>query len=162
MAQRLAPVHELLVERLGPRPGERWLDVATGTGEVAIRAAAAGADVTGIDIAPGVIAEARAKAPALRFELADVQALPFPDGSFDVVSSVFGAMLAPDHDATARELARVCSGRIALTAWERNEWGREEYVRAKLGAAFDLEFERCVWQLGAVQRPYLLVTGGKR
>src|SRR5205085_8035119 len=113
-----------LVGRLQPGPGVRWLDVATGTGGVAIRAARAGADVTGVDIAPRLLEQARAKADGLpiRFDEGDVQRLPYADASFDVVSSVFGAIFAPDHEAVARELARACApnGRLGLTAWVPN------------------------------------------
>jgi SAM-dependent methyltransferase len=168
LAQRFAPVHDRLVERLQPRLGERWLDVATGTGAVAIRAAAAGAEVTGVDIAPGMLEVARAKAPEIDFDLGDVQALPYEDGSFDVVSSCLGFIFAPDHGATAGELARVCSNRLGFTAWEPHpelrdlydafdldapegrdpfEWGKVEHVEELLAPSFDLEIERDVWIL---------------
>jgi len=151
-----------------PRADESWLDVATGTGEVAIRAAAAGAEVTGVDIAPGMLQLARVKAPHIEFDLGDVQALPYEDASFDVVSSSFGFIFAPDHEATARELARVCGDRLGFTAWEPQDkirelyarfdldapegrlpflWGRREYVDDRLGAPFELEFEDGVWTL---------------
>ena len=168
MAQRFAPVHDQLVARLRPQTGERWLDVATGTGGVAIRAAAAGADVTGVDIAPGMLEGARAKAPDIGFELGDCQALRYEDESFDVVSSCFGCIFAQDHHATARELARVCRGRLALTAWEPHpelgalyaafqldapegrhpfEWGKREHLDELLGTAFELQVERDEWTL---------------
>lgn len=166
LAQRFAPVHDLLVERLAPREGESWLDVATGTGGVAVRAAAAGADVTGADISPVLLETARAKAPAARFELGDCQELSYADGSFDIVSTCFGCIFAPDHLAVARELGRVCRGRLGLTAWEplaelRDlyaafeleapegrepfEWGKRAYVEELLGPAFELEIESHVW-----------------
>jgi SAM-dependent methyltransferase len=168
MAQRFAPVHDQLVERLRPEPGERLLDVATGTGGVAIRAAAAGAQVTGVDIAPGMLEGARSKAPEIEFELGDCQALRYEDGSFEVVSSCFGFIFAPDHEATARELARVCAGRLGFTAWEPHpelrdlydsfdlqapegrhpfEWGKREHVEELLGPFFALEADRDVWIL---------------
>jgi SAM-dependent methyltransferase len=168
MAQRFAPIHDRLVERLRVRAGERWLDVATGTGAVAIRAAAAGAEVTGVDIAPEMLEGARAKAPDIQFDLGDVQALPYEDGSFEVVSSCLGFIFAPDHRATARELTRVCSGRLGFTAWEPHrelselyasfeldapegrhpfEWGRREYIDDLLGPAFELDVDREVWFL---------------
>ena len=172
LAQRFADVHDEVVRRLEPRPGVRWLDVATGTGAVALRAARVGAQVTGIDIAPGLLAQARASAGALaiRFDEGDAERLPYPDGDFDVVSSVFGAMFAPDHAAVARELARVCrpGGRLGLASWRPSaeltalyrgfgldppegpqpfEWGREEYVDELLGEAFELEHERRTWLL---------------
>ena len=161
-------MHDQLVARLEPRAGEPWLDVATGTGGVAIRAAAAGADVTGVDIAPGMLEGARAKAPQIDFELGDVQELRFDDESFDVVSSCFGFIFAPDHAATARELARVCRDRLGFTAWEPSpelrdlydrfhldqpegrhpfQWGRPEHIDELLGEAFDLELEHDLWVL---------------
>jgi SAM-dependent methyltransferase len=161
-------VHDALVERLEPRAGETWLDVATGTGEVAIRAAAAGARVTGSDIAPRMLEVARAKAPEIEFELGDAQELGYEDASFEVVSSCFGFIFAPDHEATASELARVCKGRLGFTAWEPNlelgdlyrnfgldtpegklpfEWGKRRHVDDLLGAAFSLEIEADDWIL---------------
>ena len=168
MAQRFAPMHDRLVERLRPQPDERWLDVATGTGAVAVRAAVAGAQVTGVDIAPGMLEAARAKAPEIEFDLGDAEALPYEDGSFEVVSSCLGFIFAPDHRATAEELARVCTGRLGFTAWEPHpelsalydafdlaapegrhpfEWGKVEHVEELLGPSFELEFERDVWIL---------------
>jgi SAM-dependent methyltransferase len=168
LAQRFGTVHDRLVERLAPQAGERWLDVATGTGGVAIRAAAAGADVTGVDIAPGMLEGARAKAPGIEFELGDCQELRYEDGSFEVVSSCFGFIFAPDHAATAREVARVCRGRIGFTCWEPNhelgelygafgldspegrlpfEWGKRRHIEELLATAFELEIESYVWTL---------------
>ncbi len=168
MAQRFAPLHDQMVERLAPRAGERWLDVATGTGGVAIRAAAAGAEVTGVDIAPGMVEGARVKAPEIDFELGDAQELRYEDGSFDVVSSCLGHIFAPDHRAAARELARVCRDRLGFTAWQPHpelrdlydrfhldapegrhpfEWGKRAHVEELLGSAFALEFDEDVWIL---------------
>ncbi len=165
----IAPLHDELVAKLEPRSGKRWLDVATGTGAVALRAARAGAEVTGLDIAPALLDTARRLADeerlSIRFDLGDAEALPYEDKSFDVVSSSLGAIFAPDHVAVARELARVCrtGGRLGLVAWGPNpeweavmadyrpppepaaadpgDWGREEYVRARLEADFELEVE---------------------
>jgi SAM-dependent methyltransferase len=167
----LVEMHDDLVERLDPKPGERWLDVACGTGEVAFRAAEAGAEVTGSDLAPGLIETAKRLAAErgldIDFHVADCERLPYEDASFDVVSSAVGVMFAPDHRATAGELARVTrpGGRIGLTNWKADtgvhdmfkamspfqpapppgvgspfDWGREERVRELLGDAFDLEF----------------------
>jgi ubiquinone/menaquinone biosynthesis C-methylase UbiE len=101
-----------LVTACGIGPGQRVLDVAAGTGNVAIRAAEAGADVVASDITPENFAAGRAEARARGVELewvqADAQALPFGDGEFDAVTSSFGAIFAPDHAAVARELRRVC------------------------------------------------------
>jgi SAM-dependent methyltransferase len=175
IAERFAPIHDELVARLEPAPGVRWLDLATGTGEVALRAARAGATVTGLDIASGMLRRAEARAADERldvaWELGDAQRLPYRDASFDVVSSCFGVMFAPDHEAVARELARVTrplGGRLGLASWRPNEplhsiyarfdpeerrsppaedWGREEHVEELLGPAFELEFEERVWRL---------------
>jgi SAM-dependent methyltransferase len=155
-------VHDELVARLEPGPGVRWLDLATGTGEVARRAAARGAEVTAQDISPVLLEQARAKVPQATFDVGDVQQLPYEDGVFDVVSSVFGVIFAPDHEAVARELARVCRDRLGLAVWEESpeltdvyrrfdleqpegsafEWGRPPYVRELLGSAFDLSADR--------------------
>lgn len=119
----LTESQEDLVAALAPRPGETWLDVATGTGAVARMAARAGADVTGLDLAPDLIETARRETEAeglsVRYDVGDAEALPYEDSSFDVVVSTFGVMFAPDHAAVARELARVCrpGGRLGLISW---------------------------------------------
>jgi SAM-dependent methyltransferase len=104
-------------------PGTRVLDVACGTGQVAFPAAAAGARVTGIDIAPNLIAQARARAEAegvdIRFDEGDAEALPYADASFDLVITLIGAMFAPRPDRVASELTRVCrpGGHIVMANW---------------------------------------------
>ncbi len=126
VSDHLGIAHEHLLARLAPGPGQRWLDVATGTGELARPAARAGADVTGLDLAPGLIETARRRAEeeglAIRFDVGDAERLPYPDASFDIVCSSFGCMFAPDHAAVAGELARVCrpGGRLALACWRPN------------------------------------------
>ncbi len=111
------------VARLDLQPGMKVLDVATGTGNLAIPAAQAGADVTGIDIAPNLIEQAQARAAderlEARFDVGDAEALPYDDESFDVVMTMFGAMFAPRPDVTAAELIRVCKsgGLIAMANW---------------------------------------------
>ena len=167
VAETLAPLHDHLVAELTPDPGQRWLDVATGTGAVAIRAARAGADVTGLDLAPRLIETARRLAAdeghAIRFDVGDCEDLPYEDSTFDVVSSAVGVIFSPDHHAVARELGRVCrpGGRLGLAAWRPNpdyeavmapfreppepgvgdpdDWGREEYVREILAADFEVQ-----------------------
>ena len=105
-------VGPVLVEACGIHAGQRVLDVAAGTGNVGIRAAAAGADVVACDLTPENFEAGRREASAAGVELewveADAEALPFGDTEFDVVTSSFGAMFAPDHTAVARELLRVC------------------------------------------------------
>lgn len=111
------------VERLGLKPGTTVLDVACGTGNLAIPAARKGADVTGLDIVPDLIEQARAIAAAekleVRFEVGDAEAMPYEDASFDVVMSMFGAMFAPRPDVVANELKRLCKpgGLITMANW---------------------------------------------
>lgn len=111
------------IERLGLKPGEKVLDVACGTGNLAIPAAKAGAIVTGVDIAPNLIEQARKRAEAeglnCQFDEGDAEALSYADGSFDMVVTMFGAMFAPRPKRVAEELTRVCrsGGRIAMANW---------------------------------------------
>ncbi|HEY2620561.1 MAG TPA: methyltransferase domain-containing protein [Acetobacteraceae bacterium] len=111
------------IARLQLKPGMKVLDVACGSGNLAIPAAKAGAIVTGIDIAPNLLDQARARAAGetldIRFEEGDAEDLPFEGGAFDVVVSMFGAMFAPRPEVVAGELTRVCrhGGRIALASW---------------------------------------------
>jgi SAM-dependent methyltransferase len=175
IAETFAPIHDRVVAALAIEPGTRVLDVACGTGGVALRAARAGADVTGIDISPDQLAKARRAAQeerlAIRFEEGDAQELPYGDAEFDAVASAFGAIFAPDHERTAAELARVCrpGGRLVLTAWPKDEWsdvneraGRlfppgpdardwadEAHLQSLLGAAFDLELQTGEWRVEA-------------
>jgi SAM-dependent methyltransferase len=124
IAATMADIHDALVGALGPRPGEEWLDVATGTGPIAVRAARAGARATGLDLAAPLLATARrlaaAEGLAVRLEPGDCERLPYPDASFDVVASALGLIFAPDHAAVAAEVARVCrpGGRLGLVCWE--------------------------------------------
>lgn len=110
----------MLVEACGIGPGQRVLDVAAGSGNTAIRAAQAGADVVASDLEPTGLAAGRREAEALGAELewreADAEALPFGDAEFDAVLSSLGVMFAPDHAAAAGELIRVCrpGGTIGL------------------------------------------------
>jgi ubiquinone/menaquinone biosynthesis C-methylase UbiE len=119
----LLPLGPVLVEACGIGPGQRVLDVASGTGNAALPAAAAGAVVTASDLTPELLAagEQRAAAAGLELtgEVADAEHLPYEDASFDVVMSSIGAMFAPNHQAVADELVRVCrpGGTIGFTAW---------------------------------------------
>ena len=101
-----------LVAACGISPGQRVLDVAAGTGNVAIRAAEAGASVVASDLTPENFEAGRREARAHGVELdwveADAEALPFGEDEFDVVTSSAGAIFAPDHQAVADELVRVC------------------------------------------------------
>jgi SAM-dependent methyltransferase len=117
-----AVAHEVL-DAVGVQAGETLLDVATGTGNAALEAARRGARVTGLDLTPELLPIARRRAAQEGLELTlvegDAQALPFEDDSFDRVTSVFGAMFAPDQERTAAELLRVCrpGGTVAVAAW---------------------------------------------
>jgi SAM-dependent methyltransferase len=117
-------MHELVIERVDPQPGERVLDAATGTGAAAILAAKRGAEVLGQDIAPVLIETARERAAEegveVDFEVGDAEAMSYDDASFDIVTSTCGVMFAPDHGAIAGELARVTKpgGRLALGCWK--------------------------------------------
>ncbi len=110
----------VLVEACGISAGQRVLDVATGTGNVAIRAAEAGAEVVASDLTPENFEAGRREAQARGTELewveADAEALPFSDGEFDAVTSSFGAIFPPNHQRVADELLRVCrpSGTIGM------------------------------------------------
>jgi 2-polyprenyl-3-methyl-5-hydroxy-6-metoxy-1,4-benzoquinol methylase len=119
-AELVWPVGPVIVEAAGVAPGMRVLDVATGTGNVAIRAAQAGAEVVASDLTPENFEAGRRNARTAGVDLewveADAEALPFDDDSFDVVTSAFGAMFAPRHQRVADELTRVCKpgGTIAM------------------------------------------------
>lgn len=123
ISQSIADSIAHCVARLAPRPGERVLDVATGTGWAARRAAELGAEVVGVDLGPDLVATAGrlAEARGLRidFRVGDAEKLPFPDASFDAILSTCGVMFASDPLAAAAELARVCrpGGRLAITTW---------------------------------------------
>jgi SAM-dependent methyltransferase len=176
ITETVSDIHERVIERLQPGPGVKWVDLACGTGAVAERAAEAGADVTGVDLAPALIETAKERASErgldIDYRVGDCESLDFEDGAFDVVSSTCGVMFAPDHAATARELARVVKsgGRIGLANWTPAEkglaalfrimrpfqpppperagfpfdWGDEQHVNELLGDAFELDIERGV------------------
>jgi SAM-dependent methyltransferase len=158
------PIGPVLVAACGISPGQRVLDVAAGTGNTAIRAAEAGAQVVASDLTPENFEagrrEAASRGVAVEWVEADAEALPFDDGEFDVVTSSFGAIFAPHHQAVADELLRVCraGGAIGLTAFRPEGlaaeffellgryapplpagalppllWGSEEHVRALFG-----------------------------
>jgi ubiquinone/menaquinone biosynthesis C-methylase UbiE len=152
----------IFYEQLDIPAGCQMLDVACGSGQVALWAARDGVNVTGVDIAPNLVqrAQARARAEGLNalFMEGDAEALPFEDASFDVVISLIGAMFAPRPELVAHELLRVCSpgGMIAMGNWTREGfvgqmfktiakfiapsgmpspvlWGEEAVVRERLG-----------------------------
>ena len=165
---RIARGYELgsaqFITRLGLSPNERVLDIATGTGNLAIPAARAGARVTGVDIAPNLVTQAKARAAAegltIRFDVGDAESLCYDDGEFDTAVSMFGAMFAARPERAASELLRVvrAGGRIAMANWTPSSfigemfrttaryapppadlpspllWGTEQAARERLGA----------------------------
>jgi len=173
ITETIVDIHDIVLERLAPQDGDRFLDLACGTGAVAERAAATGADVTGIDLAPVLIETARERAEslglAIDYEVGDAENLDVPDASFDKLASTCGIMFAPDHEAVGGELARVTKpgGRIALANWTPTgglakmfavmapympapppsspfAWGDEARVTELLGEAFELQLEEHV------------------
>lgn len=172
----IVDVHDGVVAALAPEEGELWLELACGTGALAQRAARAGARVTGVDLAPVLIDTARRLAAEAGFEIdfrvGDCENLAgIGDAAFDVVSSTFGVMFAPDQRRAAGELARVVrpGGRLGLANWTPEgaigdlfrmmaefqpppppgvgyplDWGRAEYVEKLLGSEFDLRFDKRV------------------
>ena len=165
VAGRIASMAEHLAEAAGLRPGDRVLDVATGSGNAALAAARYGCEVTGVDYVPGLLERARERAAAegleITFAEGDAEALAFPDASFDAVLSCLGVMFAPDQERAAAELVRVCrhGGTIGLVNWTPSgfigqllktvarhvpppagvrpptQWGTEERLRELLGDA---------------------------
>jgi SAM-dependent methyltransferase len=119
----LTPLGPRLVDFCGIAPGQRVLDVAAGTGNASIPAAATGASVVAGDLTPELLDAGRARAAAAGVELewveADAEDLPFDDASFDAVISSIGVMFAPHHQAAADEMVRVCrpGGKVGLLSW---------------------------------------------
>ncbi len=116
-------VGEALAEAVDVRADERVLDVAAGNGNATLAAARRYADVVSTDYVASLLDKGRERAAAenlsVRFEVADVEALPYADASYDVVLSTFGVMFAPDHETSAHEMVRVVrpGGRIAMANW---------------------------------------------
>jgi len=150
------------LDRLNLREGDTLLDVACGSGQLALVAARRGVRATGVDIAPNLIDAARGRAVseglAAKFDEGGAEALPYEDASFDVVASIFGAMFAPRPELVASELVRVCrpGGTIGMANWTKEGfigqmfktfarfiapagmpspvlWGDEATVRERLG-----------------------------
>jgi len=163
IARSYAPGAEDFIARLAIGAGERVLDVACGTGNLAIPAARMGARVSGIDIAPNLIVQARLEARSagydIGFEVGDAESLPYLDGQFDLTVTMFGAMFAYRPERVAAELLRVtgAGGRVAMANWTPEgfvgkmlrvhaatvpppagvpsplEWGKEDVVRTRFG-----------------------------
>jgi SAM-dependent methyltransferase len=173
IARSIEPVAHDVVAASGVQAGEALLDVATGSGNAALEAARRGAHVTGLDLTPELIAVAERRAAAeglaITFVQGDAEALPYEDDSFDRVTSVFGAMFAPDQARAAAELLRVCrpGGTVAVCAWTPEglngqmfgtlgqhmppppegfepptRWGSEEVVRELFADAAEVTCER--------------------
>ena len=123
ISRGIADSIEHCVLRLNPRPGERILDLATGTGWTSRLLARRGAEVIGVDIAKGLLdaaqRQAAAEGLAITYRQGDAESLPFENASFDAIASTCGVMFASRPDAAASEMARVCrpGGRIAITTW---------------------------------------------
>ena len=119
LLRALEPVAPVIVDAADVGSGWRVLDAAAGDGNVALAALARGARVEACDFAVAMVERGRARCPGARWQVADVQSLPYPDASFDAVLSSFGAALAPRARRTAAELVRVVrpGGVVALTAW---------------------------------------------
>jgi len=119
----MAPLGPILVEAAGIGPGMRVLDVAAGTGNISIPAAATGADVVSSDLTPELLQRSSARATArglkIDYREANAHALPFGDGEFDAVISAIGVQFAPDQQRAADELVRVCrpGGTIGVISW---------------------------------------------
>lgn len=167
VAKTIASGGAAFIERLEIGPGMRVLDVACGTGNLAIPLARRGAVVTGVDIAPNLLAQARERAKAEGLEIAfdegDAEALPYADARFDAVVTMFGAMFAPRPELVASELARVLKpgGLLAMANWNPASfsgqmfavggrhvppppgiappvlWGDEATVRQRLNGGFE-------------------------
>lgn len=116
-------VGESLADAMDPTPGMNVLDVAAGNGNATLAMARIGTHVTSTDYVDSLLARGRTRAEAdgldVTFELADAEALPFQDNSFDQVVSTFGVMFAPDQHRAASEMLRVCKpgGKIGLANW---------------------------------------------
>jgi SAM-dependent methyltransferase len=157
------PLADALCEAVDLRPRSRVLDVATGTGHVALAAARRFCDATGVDYVPSLVEAATRRTEAeeleVDFQEGDAEELPFGEASFDYVLSAIGVMFTADHERAARELTRVCrpDGTVGLINWTPTgfvgqmlktvgshvapppglqpppRWGTEDYVRELLG-----------------------------
>ena len=166
------------LQRLHLEPGERMLDVACGAGQLVIPASRAGNDATGVDIAANLIEQARQRARTdglhAHFDEGDAEDLPYPDASFDVVSSLVGMMFAPRPERVVAEALRVCrpGGRLMIGSWTPTSfiggmfkvigrhvppsplmpspmlWGDEAVLQERFGSGVTaLSFERMAYPL---------------
>jgi ubiquinone/menaquinone biosynthesis C-methylase UbiE len=163
---------DTVIEKAGVSSGDKLLDVACGTGNLAIPAAQRGANVTAMDITPKLLERAKAEAAEFGLEIdfseGDAEALVYPDDSFDKTISVFGMIFAPQHELAASEMERVTrpGGTVAITAWTTSgmngslfkvmakhmampddmpsaaDWGEESYVEQQFEDEIDWSFSR--------------------
>ncbi len=177
LSAALRPAADALADACAVSAGQEVLDVAAGNGNFALACAREGASVVASDLAPGMIEQGRARSEAEGYDVewveADAEELPFEDGRFDCVGSVFGAMIAPRPRVVAEELFRVVrpGGTVGMTAWTTSgfsaelfalgrsyappsdsplsdEWSVEENVRERfdgLAARFEVEVRQLVW-----------------
>lgn len=178
LSEALRPAAAELADACAVSAGQEVLDVAAGDGNFALVCAREGASVVASDLSPGMVERGRARSEAEGYDIewveADAEALPFEDGRFDCVGSVFGAMIAPRPRVVAEELFRVVrpGGTVGMTAWTRDgfsaelfalgrsyappsdqplsdEWSVEEHVRERfdgLAARFEIERRLLVWE----------------
>src|SRR5215218_4866889 len=178
LSEALRPAAEALADACAVSAGQEVLDVAAGDGNFAIACAREGASVVASDLSPGMVERGKVRSERAGYEIdwveADVEALPFEDGRFDCVGSVFGAMIAPRPRVAAEELFRVVrpGGTVGMTAWTTegfsadlfrlgrsyapptegplsDEWSVEENVRERfngLAARFDIEVRKLTWR----------------
>jgi SAM-dependent methyltransferase len=181
VAKTIMPCAEEFMARLPVRPGMRVLDVACGSGNLAVIAARGGGVTSGVDIAANLVAQAKARAAAERLDIAfaegDAEALPYADGSFDAVVTMYGAMFAPRPEVVAAELHRVVKrgGFVAMANWTPEGfigkmfevfkahlppppgvpstmlWGREDIVRDRLKAFAQV---RCTRRIAVMRYPF--------
>ncbi len=176
-AQVLLPAARVLVDAVAPLVGERVLDLGSGTGNAALLAALAGAQVTAVDPSPRLLGVAKTAAQqrglSIVCEVGEASNLPVPDGSSDCVLSNFGVIFAPDPDAAVAEIARVldAGGRAAFTAWLPGgavgamAAAAQDLVRAAMGAppaspGFSWHDKSAVGELFSRHRMNTVVAGG--
>lgn len=182
LARLLEPAADALVDVAACSAGDRVLDVAAGTGNVAIRAAARGARVTAADLTPRMVQLGRERTgSAVEWIEADLEDLPLPDNTVDVALSAFGVIFAPRPEVALAQLHRVLKpgGRLALTAWTSEgytaqrariirqfvppdptapdtlSWGDPDILERRLAAGFtDIRIERRAlpWHFDSAQQ----------
>ncbi|MFP3873115.1 MAG: class I SAM-dependent methyltransferase [Thiohalophilus sp.] len=139
IARQNVVMAEDLCAAVDPHGGDRVLDIACGSGTAALVAARRYCEVTGIDYVPTLVERAKRRAAAdgfdVDFRVADAQALPFQDASFDVILSVYGVQFAPDQERAALEMLRICrpGGRIGLATPISKGWSGDFFATKRKG-----------------------------